>query len=108
MKDLVWKMVFKIYAENKEKSLELARYKLDNINNVKFFLTQFFEEQKDWINREKNQGRGLGYEVVLVDDYGRDLPLKNLYDVLYSKSDVLSIFSLTTDAIGELLAEGIS
>ena len=101
-------MVFKIYSENKEKSLELARYKLNDMDNVKFFLSQFFEEQKDWIATEKKLGKGLGYEVILVDDDGNDLPLKNLYEILHSKDEVLSIFSMTSDAIGELLAEGMS
>lgn len=101
-------MVFKIYAENTEKSLELARYKLSDMKNVKQFLTQFFDEQREWLTCEKNCGKGLGYEVVLVDDNGKDLPLRNLYEILHSKDDIFSIFSMTTDAIGELLAEGVS
>ncbi|MBY9002215.1 MAG: hypothetical protein KGD64_14945 [Candidatus Heimdallarchaeota archaeon] len=105
---MVWKMVFKIYAENTEKMLELARYKLKDMKNVKYFLTKFFEEQKDWIKDEQKLGKGLGYEVVLVDESGNDLPLKNLYEILHSKEDILSIFSMTTDAIGELLAEEAS
>ena len=108
MYDLTWKLVFKIYAEEKEKKLELTRYKLKNITNVKSFLTQFFEEQKEWLREEKRLGRGLGYEIVLVDELGEDLPMKNLYDLLHSKDELVSFFSMTTDAIGELLAEGMS
>ncbi len=108
MKTLTWKLVFKILTENKEKSLELARYKLSDVNSIKFFLTQFFDEQKDWINDEKNFGKGLGYEIILIDDKGRDLKLKKLYEVLHSKGEILSVFSMTTEAIGELLAEGVS
>ena len=108
MKTLTWKLVFKISTENKEKSLELARYKLTDVNSIKYFLTQFFDEQKDWIDNEKNLGKGLGYEIILIDDKGRDLRLKNLYEVLHSKGEILSVFSMTTEAIGELLAEGAS
>ena len=108
MENLTWKLVFKIYAAEKEKKLELTRYKLKDITNVKIFLRQFFEDQKDWIKEEKQQGKGLGYEIVLVDEQGEDLPLKNLYELLHSKDEVLSFFSMTTDAIGEILAEGIS
>ena len=108
MKTLTWKLVFKISTENKEKSLELARYKLTDVNSIKYFLTQFFDEQKDWINDEKNLGKGLGYEISLIDDKGRDLKLKNLYEVLHSKREILSVFSMTTEAIGEILAEGVS
>ena len=105
---MTWKLVFKIYAEEKEKKLELTSYKLKNITNVKSFLTRFFEEQKEWLKEEKQSGKGLGYEIVLVDDKGEDLSMKNLYELLHSKEDLLSFFSMTSDAIGELLAEGVS
>lgn len=108
VKTLTWKLVFKILTENKEKSLELARYKLSDVHSIKYFLSQFFEEQKDWINNEKNLGKGLGYEIILIDDKGKDLKLKNLYEVLHAKGEILSVFSMTTDAIGEILAEGAS
>jgi len=108
VKTLTWKLVFKISTENKEKSLELARYKLTDVNSIKHFLIQFFDEQKDWINNEKNSGRGLGYEVILTDDKGVDMKLKTLYEVLHSKSEILSVFSMTTEAIGEILSEGVS
>ena len=101
-------MVFKIYAEEKEKRLELTRYKLSNISNVKEFLQKFFEDQREWIREQNNRGKGLGYEIVFVDERGDDLPMKNLYDILHSREEIVSFFSLTTDAIGELLAEGIS
>lgn len=106
--DLTWKLVFKIYTEEKEKKLELTRYKLKNIENVKFFLMHFFEDQKEWLKEEKKQGKGLGYELVLVDDNGEDLPLKKLYELLHSKDEIVSFFSMTTEAIGELLATSIS
>jgi hypothetical protein len=108
VKTLTWKLIFKILTENKEKSLELARYKLRDVNSIKYFLAQFFEEQKDWINDEKNLGRGLGYEVILTDDKGKDLKLKTLYEVLHAKDEILSVFSMTTEAIGEILSEGVS
>jgi hypothetical protein len=108
VENLTWKLVFKIYAAEKEKKLELTRYKLNNISNVKSFLTQFFEDQKEWIREEKKLGKGLGYEIVLVDEKGEDLSVKNLYELLHNKDDLVSFFSMTTDAIGELLAEGIS
>ena len=105
---MTWKLVFKIYAAETEKKLELTRYKLNNISNVKSFLTQFFEDQKEWIREEKKRGKGLGYEIVLVDDKGEDLSVKNLYELLHAKEELVSFFSMTTDAIGELLAEGVS
>ncbi|TFG09400.1 hypothetical protein EU534_02180 [Candidatus Heimdallarchaeota archaeon] len=105
---MTWKLVFKIYAAETEKKLELTRYKLNNISNVKTFLTQFFEDQREWIHQEKQRGKGIGYEIVLVDEKGEDLSVKNLYELLHAQEDLVSFFSLTTDAIGELLAEGIS
>ena len=105
---MTWKMVFKIYAAETEKKLELTRYKLNNISNVKTFLTQFFEDQREWILEEKQRGKGIGYEIVLVDEKGEDLSVKNLYELLHNKEDLVSFFSMTTDAIGELLAEGVS
>ena len=101
-------MVFKIYAEKKERSLELTSYKLKNINNVKNFLLKFFEDQKDWLRKENNLGIGLGYEIVFVDDEGNDLPMKNLYDLLHSQDEIVSFFSMTADAIGDILAEGLN
>ncbi len=101
-------MVFKIYAEESEKKLELTRYKLSNIINVKEFLQNFFEEQREWLREQSNLGKGLGYEIVFVDDEGQDLPMKNLYELLHSKEDLISFFSMTADTIGDLLAEGIS
>ena len=101
-------MVFKIYTEDKEKKLELTRYKLNDISNVKDFLKNFFEDQSEWLKEQNNLGKGLGYEIVFVDDYGRDLPMKNLYEILHTREDLVSFFSMTADTIGELLAEGIT
>jgi hypothetical protein len=101
-------MVFKIYAEEKEKKLELTRYKLSNIINVKEFLQKFFEEQREWIREQSNLGKGLGYEIVFVDDEGQDLSMKNLYELLHSRENLVSFFSMTADTIGDLLVEGIS
>lgn len=101
-------MVFKIYAEEKEKKLELTRFKLSNITNVKEFLKNFFEDQREWLREQSNLGKGLGYEIVFVDDEGQDLPMKNLYELLHSREDLVSFFSMTADTIGELLTEGIS
>ncbi|MHA1217072.1 MAG: hypothetical protein ACTSSN_02005 [Candidatus Heimdallarchaeaceae archaeon] len=105
---MTWKMVFKIYAEEKEKKLELTRYKLSNIINVKEFLQKFFEEQREWIREQSNLGKGLGYEIVFVDEEGQDLSMKNLYELLHSREDLVSFFSMTADTIGDLLVEGIS
>ena len=101
-------MVFKIYAEEKEKKLELTRFKLSNITNVKEFLENFFEDQREWLREQSNLGKGLGYEIVFVDDNGQDLPMKNLYEILHTREDLVSFFSMTADTIGELLAEGIT
>lgn len=101
-------MVFKIYAEETEKKLELTRYKLSNITNVKEFLQNFFEDQREWLREQNNLGKGLGYEIVFVDEEGQDLPMKNLYELLHSREDLVSFFSMTADTIGNLLAEGIS
>jgi hypothetical protein len=101
-------MVFKIYAEEKEKKLELTRFKLSNITNVKEFLKNFFEDQREWLREQSNQGKGLGYEIVFVDDNGQDLPMKNLYEILHTREDLVSFFSMTADTIGELLAEGVT
>lgn len=101
-------MVFKIYAEEKEKKLELTRFKLSNITNVKEFLKNFFEDQREWLREQSNLGKGLGYEIVFVDDNGQDLPMKNLYEILHTREDLVSFFSMTADTIGELLAEGIT
>ena len=101
-------MVFKIYTEDKEKKLELTRYKLNDIANVKDFLRNFFEDQREWLKEQNNLGKGLGYEIVFVDDYGLDLPMKNLYEILHTREDLVSFFSMTADTIGELLAEGIT
>jgi len=101
-------MIFKIYAEEKEKKLELTRFKLSNITNVKEFLKNFFEDQREWLREQSNLGKGLGYEIVFVDDNGQDLPMKNLYEILHTREDLVSFFSMTADTIGELLAEGIT
>ena len=90
-------MVFKIYAEDKEKKLELTRYKLNDIVNVKDFLQNFFEDQREWLKEQNDLGKGLG-----------DLPMKNLYEILHTNEDLVSFFSMTADTIGELLAEGMS
>lgn len=100
-----WKMVFKIYVEgSREKKIELTRNRLTNVDDVKFFLTQFFEEQKGWmIEGEK----GWGYEIVLVDEYGRELGIKNLNEIMEAR-EMMGMFSLTSRAVEEILVEGIS
>ena len=97
-------MVFKIYVEGKRESkLELTRNRLANVDDVKFFLTQFFEEQKEWmIEGEK----GWGWEIVLVDEYGRELAIKNLNEIMEVK-EMLGFFSMTSGAVQEILVEGI-
>ena len=103
-----WKMVFKIYAKGKEKKIALTRYKLTNIDDVKFFFKQFFEEQKEWIIEEEKEKRGWGFEIVLEDNFGRELPIKNLYELVENGEEILSIFNMTSRALEELLVEGMS
>ena len=101
-------MVFKIYAKGREKKIALTRYKLSNIDDVKFFLKQFFEEQKEWLVEEEKEKRGWGFEIVLEDNFGRELPIKNLYELMEQGEEMFGFFSLTTTALEELLVEGIS
>ena len=98
-------MVFKIYVEGKEeKKIELTRNRLANVDDVKFFLRQFFEEQKEWmIEGEK----GWGFEIVLEDETGREISIKNLNEIMKVKEEI-GIFGLTSKAVEELLIEGLS
>ncbi len=103
-----WKMVFKIYAKGKEKKIALTRYKLTNIDDVKFFLKHFFEEQKEWLIEEEKEKRGWGFEIVLEDNFGRELPIKNLYELMEQGEEVFGFFDMTSRALEELLVEGMS
>ncbi len=101
-------MVFKIYAKGKEKKIALTRYKLTNIDDLKFFLKQFFEEQKEWIIEEERARRGWGFEIVLEDNSGRELPIKNLCEIMEQGEEVLGFFDMTSIALEQLLVEGLS
>ena len=91
-----WKMVFKIYVEgSRERKIELTRNRLTNVDDVKFFFTQFFEEQKGW-----------GYEIVLVDEIGRELGIKNLNEIMEAR-EIMGMFGMTARAVEEILVEGI-
>jgi hypothetical protein len=84
-----WNLVFKNYAKGKEKKIALTRYKLINIDDVKFFLKQFFEEQKECLIEEEKEKRGWGFEIVLEDTYGRELPIKNLYELMENGEEII-------------------
>jgi len=103
-----WKMVFVIYAQGREEKIVLTRYRLSNKDDVKFFLTNFFEEQKGLLIEEEREGRGWGIEMVLVDEWGREIPIKNLYEIIYEGEEVLRFFSMTSRAIEQMIAGGIS
>jgi len=103
-----WKMVFIIYSKREKRKLELTRYKLTDFENVKLFIKQFFEEQKSWIVEEENKNNGWGFEVMLVDEFGREIPIKNLYEIIHKGEEIMGFFSMTSDVVGEILVEGLS
>ena len=102
-----WKLVFKIYVEGKgEKKIELTRYKLTTKDDIMFFLKEFFEGQREWQIEER--GKGWGFEMVLEDVFGREVPIKNLQELIEEGGELMKIFSMTAEVIEGIIAEGIS
>ena len=101
-------MIFTIYIQSGNKRIELARYKLTDIDNLKQLLFRIFEEQKQWTEGTKGIQKTWKYEITLVDDLGRRIDLIRLYELIHVKEEVMTFFRLSKDTIGEILAEGIA
>ncbi|MHA1223117.1 MAG: hypothetical protein ACTSP3_07650 [Candidatus Heimdallarchaeaceae archaeon] len=106
LRTMDWKMVFKIYEEGKEgRKIELTRNKLRTVEDIKFFLKEYFEEESIWGGGEE-RGKGWGCEIVVEDSYGREVKIKKLVELMEKKEEMLGAFALTTRAIGEIIQEG--
>ena len=100
-------MVFVIYVEGKEGRIELTRQKITTVDGLQFFLKNFFEEQKGWMIEEREK-RAWSYEIVFVDNWGREVKLKKLHELVHESEEIIKVFEMTERIIGQLLAEGIS
>jgi len=101
-------MIFVIYIQSGSERIELARYKLTNVENIKLILSRIFEEQKQWTEVTNSLQKTWKYEIVLKDDLGRKIDLMKLNDLIHSKEEIMSFFGLTEDSIGDILAEGLT
>ncbi|MHA1222778.1 MAG: hypothetical protein ACTSP3_05890 [Candidatus Heimdallarchaeaceae archaeon] len=106
LRTMDWKMVFKIYVEGKEgRKIELTRIKLRTVEDIKFFLKEYFEEESIW-GGEEERGNGWGCEVVVEDSYRREVKIRNLTKLMEKKEEMLGVFTLTTRVIVEIIQGG--
>jgi len=103
---MTWRMIFKIYVEGKEGKVELTRYKITTVDGLKFFLKNFYEEQKGWLI-ERKEKRAWKYEIAFTDELGREIELKKLHELIHESEEILGFFGMSETAIGEILVEGI-
>jgi hypothetical protein len=101
-------MIFTIFIQSNDRRIELARYKLSNVENLKQLLSRVFEEQKQWIDGLHGKKKTWKYEIALVDDFGRRIDFIKLYEILHLKDELMVFFGLNGDTISELLAEGFA
>ena len=99
-------MIFKIYIKGKEGKIELTRQKITTVDGLKFFLKNFFEEQKEWIV-EKKEKRTWKYEIAFIDEVGKEVELKKLHELIHESEVILGFFGMTETTIGEILVEGL-
>jgi hypothetical protein len=100
-------MIFTIYIQSGNERIELARYKLTDVEILKQLLSRIFEEQKQWIESSKGMHKSWKYEIVFVDDLGKKIDLIKLYELIHVKDEIMTFFGLSEDAISEILAEGL-
>jgi hypothetical protein len=101
-------MIFTIYIQSGSKKIELARYKLTDVDVLKQLLSRVFEEQKQWIEGNKAIQKTWKYEISMIDDFGRKIDLIKLYDIVHAKDEIMSFFGLSEDTIGDILAESLT
>jgi hypothetical protein len=101
-------MIFVIFIQSGTERVELARYRLSNVENIKQILSRIFEEQKQWSEMTSTLQKTWKYEIVLKDNLGRKIDLMKLNDLIHSKEEILSFFGLTEESIGDILVEGIA
>ena len=101
-------MIFTIYIQSGSKRIELARYKLTDVDVLKQLLSRIFEEQKQWLEGNKTIQKTWKYEISLIDDFGRKIDLIKLYELVNIKDEIISFFGLNEDTIGEILAESLA
>ncbi len=99
-----WKMIFIIYAKGKgEEKIELARNKITGVDDLLFFINHFYDEQREW----RERGKMWEYEIIIVDELGKELSMKNITELMEEKGEMLSFFQMTRKAIGEMLTDGV-
>ena len=47
-----------------------------------------------------------GHEIIIVDELGKELSMKNITELMEKREEIMSFFQMTRTAIGEILAEG--
>ncbi|MHA1420218.1 MAG: hypothetical protein ACTSVO_00785 [Candidatus Heimdallarchaeaceae archaeon] len=96
-------MIFVIYAKGKgEEKTELARNKITSVDDLLFFINHFYEEQREW----RERGKMWEHEIRIVDEWGKELSMKNITEMMEKQEEVLSFFQMTEVAIGEMITEG--
>ena len=100
-------MIFTIYIQSGNERIELARYKITDVDNIKQLLSRVFEEQKQWIEGTEGKQKVWKYEIELIDDFGRRIDLIKFYELIHLKDEVMTFFGISEKTIGEILAEGI-
>ncbi len=99
-----WKMIFIVYAKGKgEEKIELARNKITGVDDLLFFINHFYEEQREW----RERGKMWEHEIIIVDELGKELLIRNVTELMEKKEEVMSFFQMTKTAIGEILTEGV-
>ncbi len=98
-----WKMIFIIYAKGKgEEKIELARNKITGVDDLQFFINHFYEEQREW----RERGKMWEHEIIIVDELGKELSMKNITELMEKKGEIMSFFEMTKTAMEEILTEG--
>ena len=47
------------------------------------------------------------HEIIIVDEWGKELSMKNITEIMEKKGEMMSFFQMTKTAIGEMLIEGV-
>ena len=92
--------------KGKERRIELTRQKITTVDGLQFFLKNFFEEQKGWMIEERER-RAWNYEIVFEDNWGREIKLKKLHELIHESEEIMRVFEMTGRTMGQLLGEGI-
>jgi len=97
-------MIFIIYAKGKgEEKRELARNKITGVDDLQFFINHFYKEQREW----RERGKMWEHEIIIVDEWGKELSVKNITELMEKREEMMSFFQMTKIAIGEMLVEGV-